>query len=486
MSLRNLPQNSSNTSSEMVEYEEQAPNEGIYSDMSWVYVPQAGKKRAKYANRFDEKTGLPLKRDSISDQDWASVDPLSQQRLKNLLHDAITVEGKLEDGTVESFVFLQFRIIPLTSYTDFYQRPDGQGSAKRGGRQLWAVDEDPKSPKFGQQIMGSDAKIVCSSPDGVAPYPQFVGTAPFRNTVNAPLHSKWKRHIPIGEDGKGNLLPPEKMCPLCPFNDWSDGKPPCGTAWKYIGWAPAQQDIYGEIMSARLVIIGGPYSIQAAFQGQKAGNKWGHATRNLPKWDELTKSIRKNKKYVPIDEVTEEMLPLIIGFAANNDKFAHLKGRDYVSVELGQVQTMQDLADFAFNLVETNSELSNVSFVEIQEAAYTWAPEGLNGPIRPLEMISVLNNNTGSEQRIPMLTGPKDDNGEYIFEPLEPKEVRDFFQDWHVALRRRAQWEQMTKDNIAAIHAKRQAPTVTEPDGTEDLENMPSAAASMTVDDLDE
>jgi hypothetical protein len=482
MSLRGYtPNANTNSSSDIVEYEEPVQYEGIYTGMSWAYVPQAGKKRAIYANRFDENTGQPVKRDPITEQDWASVDPGSLARLKALVHDAIVVEEKLEDGTIASYAFLQLHIIPLTSYTDWGVREDGQGNAKHGGRQLWAYYDDPKHPKYKQQIMAGDAKIACASPDGITPYAQHVGTAPFRNTVNAPFHPKWERHIPIGEDGKGNVIPAEKICARCPFNNWADGKPPCGTSWKFVAWAPAQVDIYGEIMSARLIVIGGPYSIQAAFQGQKAGSKWGHATRNLPRWDDLTKATRKSKKYVAVQDVTEEMFPLIIGFASSDNKFAHLKGREYVSVPVGSVQTAEDFQSYEFNLTETASELEAVRFVEIQEEAFTWAPEGLNGPIYPLEMISVLNNNTGSEQRVPMITGPKDDSGNYIFEPLEPKEVRDFFSDWHVAMKRRAQWEQLTKDNIAAINKKREAPTVTEPDGTEELETVDG-----TVDDLDE
>lgn len=483
MSFRSIqPHQSANTNTDIVEYEEPQQQEGIFDGMSWVYIPQAGKKRSRFNNRFDDKR-QPVKRDPVQEADWESVQFESRQRLKALLEDIIVVETKQENGEIERREFLQFAVIPLTSYTEWGPRADGQGNAKHGGRQMWAHDDDPKSPKYGQQIQGEEAKIVCSSPDGVAPWPQWVGTTPFRREPNAPFHPRFKRHIEIGKRANGSEIPAKEMCKECPFNDWSDGRPPCGTSWKYIGWAPAQVDINGELFEGGLVVISGPYSVQAAFTGQKAGSKWGHATRNLPRWDDLTKTTGKSKKFVPINDLTEEMLPTVIGLAANENKFRHLKGYDYSEVTPGSITTMGELETHANGVIDSG-ELETIAFAEIQEVSYAWAPQGLNGEIRPMEMSSVLNNNKGSEQRIPMLTGPKDDNGQYIFPALERREIRDFFGGWAQAMLRRKQWEELTKANIAAIEEKRRQSNVTI-SGEPEMPQIP-AETIQDVDDLDE
>lgn len=450
-----------------------ADNQSIFFGMSRVKIPQGAKKGSVWVNR------LAAKKDPISKEEWESVVISSQERLRGQVEDVIVVQERLEDGTYVEFEFIQFRVIPITSYTEWTKRlDDPTKSTKRGGLQMWKYDGDPKSSTYGKQLDISDGGgVVCRSDNGVVPRPEFVGTTQYRKEANVQFHPNFKKSIPIGEDGRGNRLNTATMCKECPFRSWADGKPACNDDYKFIGWAPAQIDKNGELMSPRLVVIGGPYSIQAAFQGQKKATKWGSIIKDLPQWDALIKQSGKSVKLIPFGDLQDDQLGLITGFAASDVKYDHMRGDDYVAVDYGSVTDVDTLRNWVEGYV-ASGELSAVTHVYLEEKKFTWAPEGLNGDIFPMEMVSVMNG-AANPQRIPMLSA-KEDNGQPIFEALRAKERADFYMGWQTAMHLRKLWEKQVEEQIAAINAKFAAPA------GDDMESAPSAAADMNTDDLDE
>ncbi|MBC7811653.1 MAG: hypothetical protein H7175_10925 [Burkholderiales bacterium] len=441
------PQNAS-TSIQTYEEEFVPPNTSIFQGYPWLTFPQKGKTNGMFSDRLSKAA---KGQDPVTAEQWLTVSENRRAALRAMLEDVTALIVKENGEVVEEYFFLQPQIIPLDTYTDWDKYPaptptdpKKMQSVKRGGRQLNRYD-----PVLKDTVL----ETACQSYDGLAPNVNFIGENPFTHIVNTPYHTGLGKPVAVGPD-----------CDHCPFNDWSlyGGEPPqCGQRHVYLAFMPAQEDIFGNVSPDRIVLISGPYSVQAALNGPKAGTKYGFASRVMQSFEKIADRSGRQTILVAVDESLSNIdnPRLIVGFAENGGKngkksLEQLNGQGFVEVKGGSFTTLDAVREHAAKLV-AEGKLTSVSHMEVEQEKFLYAPDGLDKDVHPIEIVSVINNHPNKDRkaRIPLMS-VKDDEGNFIFPALSPRMKEKFLAAKARAAELHDNWKAQMLVNAALVAEK--------------------------------
>jgi hypothetical protein len=301
---------------------------------------------------------------------------------------------------------------------------------------------------------------TCRSNDGRNPVAYYVGRDANRDEINAGYDPRYGKVIPFGFSANGEALEPGEICQRCPFSQFItvNGKlmpPTCKESFNFIVYLPGQTDLDGNWMEPRLATLSGNnISLTQALKGRAPGANMGHsdpqkALVGIMKF----RDSRKLEKPVALEDVTEDLLPLIICVSETDAAADKGRKRGTQDITRGKIKTYADLED-VLNLVQSRI---TPKFVWIEIDQYTWAPRGLpnvvpGAEVYPLSM-TIAENNATPAQKIPYITtGPS--LGAFWHEALTDDEFFEFAKAQNQANEYRAKWVDQIAENQTAVAAK--------------------------------